>query len=387
MKLVVYLVEVAVVGGGFSGLIFTLKLIEAGANVTLYEEHNRVGYPPHCTGLVSSRVVSLIGGPAFKSIISRYDSIIFAGKNSSIRAKIKGGIYKLDRVKLEEYMLEEALSRGVKIKLNTRVSRVSLKGLIEANNSIARYDAVILAEGYRGLLRKSLNIGFNGTPIYGVNIEYEGFTSDDKTVKVIFDDKLSGDFFSWILGFNETILIGSGSEDPAYLRMGLARLEKMLGLSKKIRVYGGPVILGPASLRLSSGKIHVVGDAGGLNKPLTGGGLYPNSLAGELILKLYRETGDLNKAIETALRIVASKLRKQYRIARLILKNPRLQETLISVGSELKIDEKIGELDFDNHEEMITKIVMNPSLIRAGVNVLFRDPIAVIKMLSRLLIS
>ena len=75
------------------------------------------------------------------------------------------------------------------------------------------------------------------------------------------------------------------SKRPETLKRFIRLAERRFKLRSPLKAYGGPVILGPppASDMLYKNNIVVVGDAGGLTKPLTGGGLFPNALLARLL--------------------------------------------------------------------------------------------------------
>jgi digeranylgeranylglycerophospholipid reductase len=51
--------DVAIVGGGPAGLLTALRCAGAGLDVHLFEEHDVVGEPMHCTGVVSLETITL----------------------------------------------------------------------------------------------------------------------------------------------------------------------------------------------------------------------------------------------------------------------------------------------------------------------------------------
>jgi flavin-dependent dehydrogenase len=365
--------RVAVIGGGFSGLIFSLKLLEAGVDVTLFEEHSIVGYPPHCTGLVSSRVLGFIGAPAFKSTVSRFDGITLSNASSHVTFRVRGGLFKLERVKLERVMLEEALSKGLKAVMGVIVRRVSPRGVVDYGDSSV-FDSIIVADGYHGSIHRSLGIGYFNPPVYGVNVEY-GMVTGSRRVTVVFDSSISRGFFSWLVEMDHGVLAGLGSGNPKLLARSLRALEEKFGLRDRMSAYGGPVITGPPAEILSIGRVHVVGDAGGLNKPLTGGGLYPNSLAASLAKRMILEGVDVNTALSKSLNAVSSMLRKQYKLAKAVLEGGVIEKILDLLAGE-EVGEAVGSVDYDHHEEIPSLAVKRAfwKTVKIGVKTLVKNP-------------
>jgi flavin-dependent dehydrogenase len=365
--------RVAVIGGGFSGLIFSLKLLEAGVDVTLFEEHSIVGYPPHCTGLVSSRVLGFIGAPAFKSTVSRFDGITLSNASSHVTFRVRGGLFKLERVKLERVMLEEALSKGLKAVMGVIVRRVSPRGVVDYGDSSV-FDSIIVADGYHGSIHRSLGIGYFNPPVYGVNVEY-GMVTGSRRVTVVFDSSISRGFFSWLVEMDHGVLAGLGARNPKLLAKSLRALEEKFGLRDRMSAYGGPVITGPPAETLSIGRVHVVGDAGGLNKPLTGGGLYPNSLAASLAKRMILEGVDVNTALSKSLNTVSSMLRKQYKLAKAVLEGGVI-ERILDLMAEEEVGEAVGSVDYDHHEEIPSLAVKRAfwKTVKIGVKTLVKNP-------------
>src|SRR2546421_454894 len=59
------LIDAIVVGGGPAGLYAGLQLVQAGFSVALFEEHQSVGAPVHCTGVARGRVCVLACGASY----------------------------------------------------------------------------------------------------------------------------------------------------------------------------------------------------------------------------------------------------------------------------------------------------------------------------------
>ncbi|WP_232502335.1 NAD(P)/FAD-dependent oxidoreductase [Aeropyrum camini] len=331
----------AVVGGGFAGLVFARELASLGLTIELYEEHGRVGMPEHCTGIVSGRTVDIIGREARETILDSYNSLEIRFRGRTIALLDVGGVYRLDRVRLEDLLLESLRSLGGRVLLRTRVESVGSDGAVRTNGGEARYDAVILADGVHGSLHRRLGIGYMGSHHYGLNILVPG--GGESAIMV--DFRLEGGVaFSWEVpssrGFSVAGAMGTLE--------GVKRYYESLG-TRALKVYGGRIPAGPPAEMLWEGRVFVVGDAGGLVKPLSGGGLYPNAKAAKLAASFIRRGLDVVDALAGSLSIVSDELRAQYAVARLVYGTRVLESISRAIGdTPLRL-----KLDYDTHHQLL----------------------------------
>ncbi|MCE4601404.1 MAG: NAD(P)/FAD-dependent oxidoreductase [Desulfurococcales archaeon] len=350
--------KIAVVGGGFAGLLFAYKLAAKGYDVDLYEEHSRVGFPKHCTGLVSSRTVELIGEPAQRNIISRYKGVILETGSSKCVIETIDDVIKLDRVELEEDLRREAEAGGAKIYMKTRVESVKPDGSLSLGGQTRTYDLVFLAEGIHGRLRHSLGLEWRPLTTYGYNIEVEAPNTSDNSEYIVIEFRRGLAGFAWRVPLPRGTLYGALSRNPRQSKRILE--EAMLGGSPA-DVYGGVVVHGPPLERPRLGRVVIVGDAAGLNKPLTGGGLYPNSLLADLIASRDLASGDYH-LIDEATSEVVGLLSRQFRIARAYYSSPDRGYRVLDVILRGGFCESLsGRLTYDGHEALVSTLLSSPS--------------------------
>ncbi len=58
------MLDVAIIGGGPGGLSAARRLAADGWSVTVFEEHERIGTPVHCTGVLAEDVIASLDLPA-----------------------------------------------------------------------------------------------------------------------------------------------------------------------------------------------------------------------------------------------------------------------------------------------------------------------------------
>lgn len=351
-----------VVGGGFSGLITSLALARSGLKIVIAEEHTRVGWPPHCTGLVSQRVIENIEkvtGRGFpnKLIQSSYKEVVMCSGGTCARVEVRGSILKVDRVGLEAYLSERLESEGARIITGRKVVSVSPDGnaVLKNPTSSSRFPLILLAEGAMPRLRKPLGIGYMGPLALGVNMHLEdkwcdslapllGIPEDSissSAAYTVFDARYAPGF-AWLVPTGDGCVVGAASLNRKVLRNIIGSLNMRY---RRGHPYGGPLLLGhrlPRKLLL--GRVITIGDAGGFAKPLSGGGLYPQSEIASTLLALMSRKTPL-EALLAAAKDVASQLAVSQPIARLLLFKPRLFRCAIDALKE----RRIKGLDYDLH--------------------------------------
>ncbi|ADL19734.1 dehydrogenase (flavoprotein)-like protein [Acidilobus saccharovorans 345-15] len=372
----------AVIGAGFSGLMFALSLAQGGVNVDLYEEHNRVGYPEHCTGLVSKATQDMIGRPALRSELGTIGSFVIAGPRLSLRLRASQPIVKLDRVRLEELMLEEAEAEGVNFISGAKVRPLPSGEVLPPGRS---YDVIVLAEGFNGRLRGPLGIGFSGHPLFGVNAEFEGGGEADFVAR--FDRSTSDGFFSWKVSVDGLTVVGTASRDPRGLGRLLEESMRVHGAEgKPLKTYGGPILTGPMPRRVRLGRVIAVGDAASMNKPLTGGGLYPSAAAARRAQALINGGARPADAVEEAVLGVLKVLRRTYRLSRLLHGRPEAVDVLIRAATDSGLAERVsGRIDYDVHDSLFRESIKSWRFYLAAADTIITSPVTSLRLLASLL--
>lgn len=372
----------AVIGAGFSGLMFATALAQAGVNVDLFEEHRRVGFPEHCTGLISRATEEMIGGPALKSELGVIESFVISGPRLSLRLRASQPIVKLNRVRLEELMLEGAEAEGVKFIDGMKTRPLPDGTVLPLGKS---YDVVILAEGFNGTARRQLGIGFNGEVTYGVNAEAEDGGSPDFEAK--FDETTSDGFFSWRVTLRSVSVVGTASRRPSVLAAKLREAMKAHNVEGDIvKTYGGPIITGPPSDKVRLGRVVVVGDAASMNKPLTGGGLYPSAAASRMAQRMIAKGISVADALEASVKSVNRGLRRSYHMSKLLHSRPEAVDLLVYAATSSGLAEEVsGKVDYDIHFSLFRESARSWRAYYGALRALVRSPANSLRLLASLI--
>ncbi len=373
--------KIAVIGAGYSGLLTSTVLARLGYSVDIYEEHDRVGFPKHCTGLVSQEVVKFLEHISRDIIESQFYKIKFIDEktNRYLEIRLASPVYRIDRVKTEKLLLNEAVRYGASIRYGHKIKGIRVKenkvSLVASNGEQADYDIVIIAEGLGGGLRKSL--GVLHTPIwsYGINLDYDinDIAPEKNIVEIHVDSGIPGTLYGWRFTIAEKyVVVGGLSFDP----LGLRRLIRNLSPAEKKRreIYGGRVVHGPPlPCKKQGGSIFIIGDAASMNKPLTGGGLYPVTVMARILRDRINQGDSLQEALLQSYCTVENMLNKQYRFIRELL-DSRALSLLISYASRLGLSNIV--LEYDKHESVPRRVLKQKPLqaLLFGILILVTRP-------------
>lgn len=365
--------RITVIGGGFSGLLIACML---GEEVTVLEEHKKIGYPEHCAGLISIKTARLLSIPR-NLVEETYDEMWIHSRDGVLIWKGKPLAVRVDRLGLEEWLFHKCINKGVNIQLNTRVQSVTTDGKISLKDRLLEGELVILAEGSRRYFSRKLGFIRGSDDYLGLQVELKAKVNI-RNIEVYLTP-LSSDLFSWLIPFKDEnrVIIGLASKYTGNLFDRLRLFQKILERSGKIvnstivKYFGGTIICGPVG-RLVVGRVIGLGDAVQMTKPVSGGGLYPITMASRILAPKLRRF--LNGEIEWDIAVneylsevepLIRRLHLTYTLSRIIRKrNYQLIRSFMKGAWRLGMSSKIlSEIDYDEHLASLTKIFIKPRKI------------------------
>ena len=384
-----YKAELAVVGGGPSGLIAAREAASRGREVILLEEHREIGFPCHCAGLLSIKGLAELGIPLREDFVRNIvkGASFFSPSGLSFTVERDEPVAAVvERGLLDKFLAEEASRTGVEITLNSKVKRlrrdhgsVSIIG----EGFKAEVDLVIDAEGISQKLIRG--VGLQPSPerckLPAMQLDLAGVTLDPDYVEIHVGSKFAPGFVAWV------IPLGDGEA-----RVGLAckrgkgkvkdRLERFLrerfGDSTKpiegSNRSGLITTCGPIA-KTYTANLLVVGDAAGHVKPLTGGGVIPGGLCASIAGRVAAEAVEAGDFSETFLgryeEIWRRRFWSEFKVARLVRSvADRLSDKSIDRIFKAVIEGGVyreisawGDMDF--HGRSIIKLLGNTDFWRA----------------------
>ncbi len=269
--------DVAIVGGGPIGLYSAELCRRYGLSYVVLEEHNEIGKPNHCSGLISTRLKNFVKFDR-NFIEHEIRACVLHSKNISVKLeKRETAAYVIDRERFDK-----TLSKGKNIKFNTRVagfSRESGKIRIHTNKGDFEAKVLLACDGANSVIRKKLGIRPKETLIGIIAIKKKKNTED--FVELWFDKSSLDDGFYWKIPRGRREEYGMLGKYANF-----KQLEDFFGI-KEYDKRAGVISLG--IIKTYSDRILLVGDAACQVKPWSGGGVVYGLKSAEIAIKTIRE--------------------------------------------------------------------------------------------------
>lgn len=347
--------KILIVGAGPIGC-YIARLFQAGDsgfNLEIIEEHNEIGRPIHCAGLISADAISEIKVPLVNNFtVNKIDGaeLFLDGDSFSVRRKDVAVV--IDREKFDR-----ALGEGLTINFNTRFVGIEKEGpgyLVETDKGEYYADIVIGADGANSALRKAA--GFKEDVKYLRGVQFR--MRYDKIKKDFVQLHFKNPFFAWVVPESEGIVrVGILSNNPYH---DLLEFLKERSIETEIlEKFAGVVPFGRCSTRRDN--LVLVGDAACQVKPLTQGGIYYGMRCAEILVDCV-----INKRLCDYEKIWHDKFGREIEIGLQVrqIYQQLSHDTLAKLYAVLKKNADLFERfgDFENHSKFISAIFRTPGL-------------------------
>ncbi len=290
--------DIVVVGGGPAGATAAHDLARRGHKVLMIDKEGRI---KPCGGAIPTRAIRDYDIPLdlLTARIGAARIISPKGEKVSMEIGDRGFVGMVDRDVFDPWLRERAAKAGASRMLGSFKSlayradgAVVLK--VEADGGAVQEisaKTVIGADGANSTVRRSI-FGLKARPPY-VFAYHEIVKSppgrtekfDPDSCDVVYDGRVSPDFYGWVFPHGEHTSIGVGSAIKGHsLKEATRKLRADAGLSdaETIRVEGAPLPLKPMRRWDDGRAILLIGDAAGCVAPSSGEGIYYAMLTGEL---------------------------------------------------------------------------------------------------------
>lgn len=301
--------DVAIVGGGPGGLSSARRLAADGRSVILFEEHDRVGAPVHCTGVLAEDVIASMQVPA-EAVLNPLSTVRFVAPagHSFDYTTAKTEAVVIDREVFDSALARRAVEAGAEIVRGGRVTAIDITAdrviVTLSDREPVEARAVILACGANYAFQKRLGLGIPSTFLQSAQLELPAERPGD--VEIHFGSEIAPKGFAWAVpvrrasGTFARIGVMADSDAGLYFSRMLARVRERWAVSMPDTLSPRRRMLPLASVKRTYGdRVLAVGDAAGLVKPTTGGGIYYSVISGEIAAEVLGKglaAGDLSAA-------------------------------------------------------------------------------------------
>ncbi len=272
-----FLMRVCIVGAGICGsyLAWRLKQAYPEVDIKVFEQKKRLGKP--CSGLVSERIWEFI--PENKKLVkNRIKKVKVHYPKKTVSLWFEPEMLVFDRPQLDKYVSSLALKEGVKINFGEKVERVFLlkkyKPQVKAEK-LEEFDYLIGCDGANSVVRTSLSKNSKnrlGILAYGKGV---------KKYAEVFPTKNG---FAWAIPHNSRQNIVEYGVVENISRA--SEVFKRFWGKKRLRRLRSAII--PNSLVFAEHpRVALCGDAAGLTKPWSGGGIIWGLTAAEILVKTF----------------------------------------------------------------------------------------------------
>lgn len=378
--------DLIIIGGGPAGCRLAMLLAES-CDVVVIEEHERIGEPVQCAGLISPRCADDVTRASILCKIRDFVLHSPSGKELALHSKEPKGVV-IDRAKHDSLLAEAALRKGAEILTRTKATDLTISGesvriTLQSAETSKEIDGqlVIGADGPKSLVRKSM--GFEGFDLFYYGAQASGRLKEDKNegaVEMFLGNKFAPDFFAWKIPAGDSVRIGlcSSKEGTPFNLLESFLKSRFPDFEPQSRQAG--LIPVGALGDLSKGRAVLIGDAACQTKPLTGGGIYLGKMAAEMLAEAIKAEGPsivagelYDKMFKTEF---ARELSKAWRLRRILneMSDEKLDKAveIISDGKIVSVLEEAGDIDYPANlstailRKMPQLLQFFPELLKSG---------------------
>jgi len=283
-------VDVLVVGGGPAGLYAAERLARRGVSTIVCEEHATIGDPVHCTGVLATESFDSLGLPREASLNMLTTAQFFSPSGTIVSHATPVPLATvIDRGVFDRALAARAASAGAEVRLGTRVSAVeagptTVRALVGDDWVSARL--LVVACGANYAFQRRVGMGLPRAYLHTAQREMPARRIGE--VEMHFGREIAPDGFAWtvpvVRGAQTFVRVGvMTSRDPVgcYSRM-VARVAERWGIEDAQQPPRQKILPLGAIERTYADRTMVVGDAAGLVKPTTGGGIHYSILSAAL---------------------------------------------------------------------------------------------------------
>ena len=288
--------DVVVVGAGPSGATAAEDLARSGHKVAFIDRNGRI---KPCGGAIPPRLIADFFIPDDQIVAKVKTARMISPTGRHVDIPIENGfVGMVDRESFDPFLRKRAIEAGAhpysgtftKITRDANGTHVIFRDKVSGNEMTLDTKMVIGADGARSNVARQCVPGGDKIPYviaYHEIIEAPARTEtyDPERCDVIYDGKISPDFYGWVFPHGGQASIGMGSlVKTVDVKQATADLRASAGLTncKTIRREGAPIPLQPLERWDNGRDVVLAGDAAGVVAPSSGEGIYYAMVGGRV---------------------------------------------------------------------------------------------------------
>ena len=360
--------DFVVAGGSVAGLAFAAEAAKMRAKVIVFEEHQEVGEPEKCDGLVSLRGLRKYGYAPRKEVIQNEigSALVHApgGRATALNASTLEVVV-IDRSAYDKQVAEVAVANGADVETDSRVTS-SIEGPegveVAAKGNAVRGRYFVDATGPASSPRAGI--------LPAAKYELEGEWVREHVVELFLDAVRYPGFFAWVIPYgSHRAKVGAAGHGISPFRALDEFLENKP--CRVIRKVSAPIYIGGPSQRFTSGRTIYVGESAGQVKPTTAGGIM-TSVAGAVMaakwgcLAVQNGKPDLVRNYQPEWEgVFLREMKNMLRLRGVFekLSNPDF-DALSALLASPKLVQKLNHTDFDFHASALLGALGVQGLLR-----------------------
>ncbi|MGB1766938.1 MAG: geranylgeranyl reductase family protein [Poseidonia sp.] len=314
--------DVIIVGAGPVGGRAATLLSQQGLNVLMLEEHKEIGRPFQCAGLVTPSAMDAV--EAYETVLQEVDGALIHGPSGTlVPVGTEGTLrtYVVCRKRFDQYVVQQGMEAGAtlwldSIPLDAQPSDTGVEVVVRKDGEEHALSCKLLigADGAHSWTRRTFKMGRMKELMIGFQTEVVGYEGRDRWLEMYSGNAIAPGFFAWVIpsGFG-THRIGLWSTadrlDGRSIESCYQDLidhplwkDRFANISEIAR-YCGPVPSGMVKHPVKN-RVMLLGDAAGMAKPTTGGGLGPGFHQIQCILEPLVEAIEANALSEANLKAI-----------------------------------------------------------------------------------
>ncbi len=347
--------KVAIIGAGPIGCYAGYLLAKAGHYVSIYENHGQIGTPIQCTGLLTSDF-DQFNFPMDSFLVNTFSRISVFSPNHQLEIKQKE--YLVCRTRFDNFFADLAKNAGASIFVNHSFIRKEGNTLIIKDSQCAQEkkinpDLVLAADGPLSPTAKAYGFYYPKRENYfGIQATVKG-NFDPTQFKAYFGEKVCPELFAWIVPESLTIA-----------RVGLAMRRNSREYFdtfmkehhfKALEIQAGAIPVYHPHQELKKDNCYVLGDAAGMVKATTLGGLVPGLKQAEILADCLIHHKNYEKAIAP----LARKLRLHLAVRKIFDKfSDKDWDRLVSFISQPKVQNIFERYTRDNPLPLVSMALL-----------------------------